>query len=175
MIFHYIDAIGGLFLVMLSQLGQMIVYDWDGESPQGERVAFVDMCGGSQGLAVGAQVGPFGWHDLRKSGNPYADVMMTTYAGSGVREIEIAVDYGEMVVGVMHVVARQQEISTEPITYGPFVGIHRMSFGRGNGTYIRVRRIKNDGDAVTAVQVRGTGSLGILGTTATADRDVEVV
>ena len=175
LVLHYLDAFSSLFLVMLSQLGQIVVYDWDGEQPQHERVAFVDMCGGSQEVAADGNVGPFGWVDLRKTGNPHCDIMMTTYESSGVRDIAVSVDYGEMVAGVIHVVNTQRERSTQAVEYGPFVGIYRMSFDRGYGTYARIREIHNDGDMMCAVQARGSGTFKIMPVTATADRDVEVV
>lgn len=175
LIMQYIDTISSLFLVMLSQLGTIVVYDWNGEDPPGYRESFVDMAGGSFSLAVGASSGTFGWVDIKKCGNPFVNIMMTTYESTGVRNVEFDFDYGELINGNMEVVKTQRERSTEPLKYGPFVGIHKTIFDRSYGSWIRLRQAKNEGDALVVLQFRGSASFKPMPSLTTLDRDVEVV
>ena len=175
LIMQYLDTFSSLFLVILSQLGQEVVYDWDGEQPLSHRESYVDMTGGIFSLDVGVDSGVYGWVDMKRCGNPHVNIEMTTYAGVGVRNVEFAIDYGELVNGKMQVTNTQRERSTEPIDYGQLVGIHRMSFDKRSGNYVRVRQVKNEGDALVSFQFRGSASLKPMPSLTTLDRDVEVI
>ncbi len=175
LVMQYLDTLCSLSKVMLSQLGQIIVYDWDGEQPPGHREAFLDMAGGAFSLDTGINSGSYGWVSMKRCGNPYVNIEITTYAGTGaVRDVEFDIDYGELVNGIMQVIHTQREKNTEPIEYGPFVGIHRMSFDKGYGGYIRIRQVRNVG-ALVSLQFRGSASMKPMPSLTTLDRDVQVV
>ena len=173
-ILSWLDSLLSLTLLMSTTLATTIIYDLDGEHPN-TRVAYTDMCGGAFSLASGGESGPHGWVNLMKCGKPYIDLIMTTYAATGVRDVEINVDYGERLGNDIIVSTTQAQRSTDTFDYAPKRGLMRVSLNRAYGGYARVRKIKNDGDCLVAIQALSPSTMKVLISIDTIDNKVEIV